>query len=174
MADSLHSIFHNVLCFVKNTMVMYPFWYILWDCCYSRSVISDSFATPWTVACQAPLSMEFSRHEYGSGLPFPSLGDLPNPGIELRSPTLQGDSLPSEPPGKHMNTGVGSLSLFQGIFLTQELNPGLLHCRQTLYPLSHQGSRITWAWTSSLGSELFESYTEPPRPRFWHWEDKFP
>ena len=50
------------------------------------------------------------------------------------------DSLPSEPPGKPMNTGVGSLSLLQGIFLTQELNRGILHCRQILYQLSYQGS----------------------------------
>ena len=59
--------------------------------------------------------------------PFPSPGDLPNPGIKPRSPTLQVDSLPAEPQG---NTGVGSLSLLQGIFLTQELNQGLLHCRR--------------------------------------------
>ena len=57
------------------------------------------FATPWTVARQAPLSMEFSRQEYWSGLPFPSPGDLPHPGTELRSPALQADSLPSESPG---------------------------------------------------------------------------
>ena len=54
------------------------------------------FATPWTVAYQAPLSMGFSRQEYWNGLPFPSPGDLPNPGIEPRSPALQADSLPSE------------------------------------------------------------------------------
>ena len=53
-----------------------------------------TLATPWTVAHQAPLSMGFSRQEYLSGLPFPSPGDLPNPGIEPRSPTLQADSLP--------------------------------------------------------------------------------
>ena len=58
------------------------------------------FVTPWTVACQAPLSVGFSRHEYWSGLPFPSPGDLPNPGIEAGSPPLQADTLPSEPPGK--------------------------------------------------------------------------
>ena len=50
-----------------------------------------------------PLSMEFSRQEYWSGLPFPSPGDLPDPGIELGSPEFQGDSLPSEPPGKSTN-----------------------------------------------------------------------
>ena len=61
--------------------------------------MSDS-VTPWTIACQAPLSMEFSRQEYWSGLPFPSPGDLPDPGIEHTSPALQADSLLSEPPGK--------------------------------------------------------------------------
>ena len=58
------------------------------------------FATPWTVAYQAPLSMGFSRQEYWSGLPFPSPGDLPDPGIEPGSPALQADALTSEPPGK--------------------------------------------------------------------------
>ena len=58
------------------------------------------FATPWTVARQALLSMGFSRQEYWSGLPFPSPGDLPNPGIEPRSRILQADALSSEPPGK--------------------------------------------------------------------------
>ena len=56
------------------------------------------FATPWTVAHQAPPSMEFSRQQYWSGLPFPSPGYLPDPGIEPRSPTLQADTLLSEPP----------------------------------------------------------------------------
>ncbi|KAI4549496.1 hypothetical protein MG293_001826 [Ovis ammon polii] len=56
------------------------------------------FATPWTVAYQAPQSVEFSRQEYWNGLPFPSPGDLPNPGIEPRSPALQADALLSEPP----------------------------------------------------------------------------
>ena len=58
------------------------------------------FATQWTVAYQAPLSVGFSRQEYWSGLPFPSPGDLPDPGIEPGSPALQADVLPSEPPGK--------------------------------------------------------------------------
>ena len=86
----------------------------------SCSVISDS-VTPWTAARQAPLFMEFSRQE----LPFPPPGDLPNPGIKPGSLELQADSLPSEPPGKPEDTGVGSLSLLQGIFLTQESKWGL-------------------------------------------------
>ena len=57
------------------------------------------FATPWTVSHQAPQSMEFSMQEYWSGLPFPSPGDLPHPGIEPGSPALQADALPSEPQG---------------------------------------------------------------------------
>ena len=58
------------------------------------------YATPWTVAYQAPPFMGFSRQEYWSGLPFLSPGDLPKPGIEPGSPALQTDALPSEPPGK--------------------------------------------------------------------------
>ena len=55
--------------------------------------------TPRIVACQAPLSMGFSRQEYWSGLPFPSPGDLPDPGIKPGSPALEADALPSKPPG---------------------------------------------------------------------------
>ena len=71
---------------------------------FSREVKSLSrvqlFATPWTVAYQAPPSMGFSRQEYWSGLPLPSPGDLPDPGIEPRSPALQADAFTSEPPGQ--------------------------------------------------------------------------
>ena len=117
---------------------------------------------PMTVACQASLSMEFSRQEYWSGLPFSE--DLPNPGIKPECAALQADSLLSEPPevlhsvmsdslqsnglyptrllcpwdfpGKH--TGVGCHFLLQRIFLTQGSNPGFPHCRQMLYRLSHR------------------------------------
>ena len=72
---------------------------------------------------------------------FPTQGL--NPGTEPRSPTLQADSLPSEPPGKPKNTRVGSLSLLQGNFPTQESSWGLLHCRWILYQLSYQGSPMS-------------------------------
>ena len=96
------------------------------------------FVTPWTIQY-----MDFSRPEYWSGLLFPSPGDLPNPGIKPRSSALQVDSLPAEPPGKPKNTGVGSLSLLQGIFPTQESNLGLLNYRWILYQLSYQGRLFT-------------------------------
>ena len=73
----------------------------------SRSVVSDS-VTPWTIQ-----SMEFSRSEYWSGHPFPSPGDLPNPGIESRSATLQEDSFPAEPPGMPDLDGKQSIYLQQ-------------------------------------------------------------
>ena len=90
------------------------------------------FATPWTIH-------GILQTAYWNGQLFPSPGDLPNQGMESRSPTLQADSLPSEPPGKPKNIGAGSQSPFQGIFLTQEPNWGLLHCRRILYQLSWYG-----------------------------------
>ena len=110
------------------------------------------FATLWTVAYQAPPSMGFSRSEYWSGLPFPSPGDLPDPKIEPGSPALQVDSLLPEPVGKSKNTRVGSLSLLQGNFLTQESNWGLLHYKQILYQLSYLASPRRWPLPSLLSS----------------------
>ena len=77
------------------------------------------FATPWTVACQALLSLEFSRQGYWCGLPFPSSGDLPDPGMEPGSPALQADSLLFEPPEKpHLFLQLNSISLdgYTGIY----------------------------------------------------------
>ena len=78
--------------------------------------------------------MEFSKQECWSGVPFPSPGDLRKP----KSPALQADSLPAEPQGKPNNTGVGSLSLLQQIFPTQEFKRGLQYCRRILYQLSYE------------------------------------
>ena len=98
---------------------------------------------------------------------MPSSRGSSQPKTKLRSPALQVDSLPSEPPGKPKNIGVGSLSVLQVIFPTQESNWGLLHCRQILYQLSHQGSlakgclsindHLSKAWgrcRSELGSSI--------------------
>ena len=127
------------------------------------------FVTPWTVAYQAPPSMGFSRQEYWSGLPFPSPGDLPDPGS---NPCLlcllhwQADSLPNVPPESESesevaqscltltrllppwdspdkNTEVGCHFLLQGFFPTQGLNLGLPHCRQMVYHLSYQRSLLS-------------------------------
>ena len=111
--------------------------------------MSNSSVAPWTAAHQTtPLSMGFPRQGYWSGLLFSSQGDLPDPGIKPASPALAGRFFTTESLGKPlkerrcavlshsfmsdslpMNTGVGSLSLLQGIFLTQKSNRGLLHCR---------------------------------------------
>ena len=134
------------------------------------------FATPWTVAYQAPLSMGFSRQKYWSGLPFPFPEDLPNPGNwtlvthivkETESRSVVSDSLwhpglygPWTSPGQ--NTGVGSLSLLQGIFPTQGSDQGFLHSRQILNQLSHQGSPriLEWvAYSLSSGSFLPKNWT---------------
>ena len=89
---------------IYNVMgVAHPFGHALcnaWKWKWKSLTHVQLFATPWTVTCQAPLSMEFSRLESWSGLPFLSPGDPPNPGIKPRSPTLQVDSLLSEPPWK--------------------------------------------------------------------------
>ena len=75
--------------------------------------------TPWTIAHHAPLSVGFSSQEYWSGLPFPSPGDLPNPGIKPGSPTLQANALPSEPPGKPFHAKMGMIKDRNGKDLTE-------------------------------------------------------
>ena len=95
------------VCLVKA--MVFPV--VMYGCEKSSEVKSLSlvrlFVTPWTVAYQAPLSMGFSRQKYWSGLPFPSPGDLPDPGIEPGFPALEADSLTSEPPGKLMDVRAG-------------------------------------------------------------------
>ena len=105
--------------------------------CVRRSVVSDS-VTPWPVALQAPLSIGFSRQEYWSGLPFPSPGDFPHPGIKPLSSAFRAYSLPSEPPGKptellkqfkyFMATGQGDLSF---LLTKQMVLPVGLRCLQS-------------------------------------------
>ena len=82
------------------------FWldYDAMHACMDAQLLShvQLFATPWTIAHQAHLSMEFSRQEYWSGLPFPPPGDLPDPGVEPTSPALAGGFFTAEPPGKYV------------------------------------------------------------------------
>ena len=96
--------------------------------------------TPWTIVHQALLSMGIFQEMILELIAMPSSRDLPNPGIKQKFPTLQADSLLSEPPEKPKNTGAGSLFLLQGIFPIQEPSWDLLHCMQILYQLSYQES----------------------------------
>ena len=94
-------------------------------CCARSLSRVQLFATPWTVTHQAPLSMAILQARILEWLPCPPPGNLPNLGIKPRSSTMQADSLSSEPSGKLNNTRVDNLSLLQGIFLTQESDPGV-------------------------------------------------
>ena len=97
---------------------------------------------------------------------FPFSRGSSNPGIEPGPPALQVDYLPAEPPGKPKNTGVGSLSLLQQIFPTQELSQDSLHCRRILYQLSYErleGSPLLWA-SSKKQNDSFEQVLLPVRP----------
>ena len=108
----------------------------------SLSVMSNSLRPHGLQPARLLCPWGFSRQEYWSGLHALLQGIFPSQGIKPRSPTLQADSLLSEPPGKPKNTGVVSLSFLQGIFLTQESNQGLPHCRWILYQLSYHGSPL--------------------------------
>ena len=93
---------------------------------FNRSVVSDS-ATPWTVACQAPLSMGFSRQEYRSGQPFPPQRDLPDPEMELTSPAFAGGFISAEPPGKpNLSSSLPQNGFF--IIASFSLNTGRNKC----------------------------------------------
>ena len=95
--------FYLAKCFPVSSMLLHVLIFHSfygWIMCVWVAQLCPALVTPWTVACQAPLSIGFSRQEYWSELSFPPPGDFPNPGIEPRSPTLQVDSLPSEPAGK--------------------------------------------------------------------------
>ena len=115
--------------------------FILSLCCVLHLVTVMSDSDP--MDCSPP---GFSVHgdspgkNIKNGLPCPPPGDFPNLGITPTSPALQVDSLPTEPPGKPKNTNVGSLSLPQVIFPTQESNRSLQHCQTILYQLSYEGS----------------------------------
>ena len=96
-------LYASAMLFLINVSTFNIIIIFLWACVLNCFSCVQLFATPWTVACQAPLSMGFSRQKYWRGLPYPSPGDLPNPGIEpasLKYPALAEGSLPLAPPGK--------------------------------------------------------------------------
>ena len=145
------SAFRNLLKYLIYWWPWVVFFYLCWGyiythihvpCCAELLSHVQLFVSLWTIIRQTPLSMGILHASILEWVAMPSSRDLPNPEIEPRSPALQADSLPSEPPDQPKNTGVGSLSLLQGIFLTQQSNWGFLHCRWILYQLSSQGSTI--------------------------------
>ena len=121
------------------------------------------FVTPWAAAQKAPLSMGFSRQGYWSGLPFPSLRDLPNPVIEPRSPTLQADSLPTEPPGWLYLWGLISTLWRRQWHPTPVLLPGKSHGRRSLEGCS------PWGRQESDTTEWLHFFTFT----FMHWRRKW-
>ena len=129
-ANSILNKLKNNIAVLCNESVVCPVCLIAQSCLTLCDPRDCGLTCPWG----------FSRQEHWSGLPWPPPGDLPKPGIKSRSPALQTDSLSTELPGKPENTGVGSLSLHQGIFLTQESNEVLQHCRWILYQMSYLGS----------------------------------
>ena len=118
-------------CVIKNHLTYLSPFPIFVLCAQSLTHVR-LFAIPLAVARQAPLSIEFSRQEYQSGQPFSSPGDFSNPGTELRSPTLQADSLPSEPPGKFQFHGQSFNYSFALIF--NSLAPFLLVSNSLVKP----------------------------------------
>ena len=101
-------------------------------CCLITSVVSDSFVTPWTIARHAPLSRQFPRQEYWSGLPFSSPGDLPHPRIDPGSPALADGFFTTEPPGKPtFYSNKVYLAIFSPLSVLQQGRKGCL---------SHPGS----------------------------------
>ena len=145
-------------------------WSFSFGRCVSHSVLSDS-AMLWAVARQVPLCIGFFRQEYWSGLPFPSPGDLPNPGIELGvqlniepgSPALQVGSLPSESPGKTLDCGSSSVSSEKWIYLEIILYSQLIRLPECIrrcvgrkkgvknFELTNQkvGVIINWYWQTT-------------------------
>ena len=111
------------------------------------------FVTPWTVAYQAPQSMEFSKQEYWSGLPFPSPGDFPNPGIEPGPPALQAAALPSEPAGKPQDGAEEPPNIKKALF-----GLSLWFIRLTLVPVL--GATFLGAAVLFLYSFSLEGFTE--------------
>ena len=127
---------------------MYYLILLSWKGTLSGWVVCNSFGPHGPQSARLLCPWGFSRQESWGGLSCPPPGDLPNPGIEPRSPMLQADSLPAETQRKPKNTGVGSLSLLQRIFPTQGSNPGLPHCRWILYQLSYKESSRILEWVA--------------------------
>ena len=117
---------------------------------------------PWSVACQAPLSMGFSRQEHWSGLPFPSPEDLPDPGIEPASPELQADSLPLSHQENPRALAVADIPFFS-FFLFFFVLPVYCYRPISLHPCAHTLSHVT-PWTAARQAPLSMDFS---RQEYW-------
>ena len=146
-------IYSSVLMLIPNLLI-YSSSLFLPCAVLSCSVMSDSLQPHGLQPTRLLYPWGLPKQEYWSGLPCPPPEDIPNPGIKPRSPTLQIDSLLTEPLGKPKNTDVGSLFLLQRVFPTQESrelkNRVLLHYMQILYQLSYQEFCFLCLWVSIL------------------------
>ena len=131
--------------------------------CYSLSRIRF-FATPWTVDHQAPLTMGFSRHKYWSGLPFPSPGDIPDPGMEPGSPALRADSLPSAPPGKP------TLILRQDVNNRRYSRKARRTKRNCLHKLFRRRGWQRMRWLDGITNSMDMSFWASPGSWWWTGE----
>ena len=128
------------------------------------------FATPWTLAHQAPSSMVFSRQEYWSGLPFPSPRDLPNPGIKPQSPALQADALPAEPPGIQWMLAIWSLvplPFLNPAWLSRssQLKPGLENFEHYFASMWECNCAVVWTFFGT--AFLWDLNENWPFPVLW-------
>ena len=125
-------------------------------CCFllfSCSVVSNSFATPWTIDHQAPLSMGFPRQEFWGGLPFPSAGDLPGPGIKPPSPELAGAFFAMEPHGTPICSFILSTTIYWGPLLPVLLGICGIKQKQWQTTLSSWRSHST-EWSQKINKLL--------------------
>ena len=162
-------IFPSPLKYMSNSF------HVIW----SEVLVAQSCPTlchPWTVAYQAPLSMGFSRQEYRGGLLFPSSGDLPNPGIEPKSPALRADSLPAELPGKPLTIKTRvKISQFSNTFKvmhTPKFQGWKITCSSRKVVTRSEDPLETLPWRLGIQTQWRQSIrTETLNGSHLHWEE---
>ena len=140
-----------ILIFTFLNFLILLSWVYSFCCCLVNQVVSNTFVTQWNVACHAPLSMGFPKQEFWSGLPFPSPGDLPDPGIEPTSHALAGGFFPTEPLGKPHILSNDTLFLNKSMFFIYISSPSPPH---TCTYYKHIISKKYHPWSSASKYEM--------------------